>query len=159
MPVFSRPSADADEAGPRGLAHATRSSHDPTEICAVLGSLSQGLVSLDRVLHQLGQFHDGPARNRVWMTGDPSTGRAASYQIAWEMHRAAEIAHQVAAGIDRAHEIEATTAYDVSSAWSGVRCSALSAEQRAEVGYLLTVEPLLKDGATLELDGLRPPRS
>jgi hypothetical protein len=44
----------------------------------------------------------------------------------------------------------------LSAAWSGVRCSALSAEQRAEVGYLLTVEPLLKDGATLELDGLRP---
>ena len=33
-----------------------------------------------------------------------------------------------------------------------------SAEQRAEVaGYLRTVEPLLKDGATLELDGQRPP--
>ncbi|HYJ70459.1 MAG TPA: hypothetical protein VEX15_22630 [Nocardioidaceae bacterium] len=46
------------------------------------------------------------------------------------------------------------------AAWSGVRSPALRAEQCAEVGYLVTVEPLLKDGATLEFDGCgRFPRS
>ena len=114
MPTFSRPSADADEAceALRGLAHATRSIDDPAEIRAVLGSLSQGLASLEQALHQLGQFHDGPARRKEWMTGDPRTGRAASYQVAWELHRAAEVVHQVAAGLDRAHAVEATIAYE-----------------------------------------------
>jgi hypothetical protein len=32
--------------------------------------------------------------------------------VSWELHRAAEMVHQVAEGIDRAHEIEATIAYD-----------------------------------------------
>ena len=115
MPTFSKPSLDADEAyeALRGLAHATRSIDDPTEIYAVLGSLSAGLASLEQVLHQLAQFHDGPARKRAWVTGDPRTGRAVSYQVAWELHRAAEVVHQVAAGLDRAHEVEGTIAYDV----------------------------------------------
>jgi hypothetical protein len=39
------------------------------------------------------------------------------------------------------------------AAWSGVQCPfSLS----AEVGYLLKVEPQLKDGATLGLDGCGP---
>ena len=37
----------------------------------------------------------------------------ASYQVSWELHRAAEMIHQVADGVDRAHEIEATIAYDI----------------------------------------------
>ena len=55
MPTFSRPSSDADEADEalRGLAHATGSIDDPTEIYAVLGSLSQGLASLEQTLHQV----------------------------------------------------------------------------------------------------------
>lgn len=115
MPTFNNPTADAVEAREaiRGLAHATRSMKDPTEIYSVLGSLSQGLASLEQALHQLGDFHDGPVRKRAWMTGDPRAGRAASSQVAWELHRAAEVVHQVAAGLDRAHEIEATIAYDV----------------------------------------------
>jgi hypothetical protein len=115
MATLSRPSADADEAHEalRGLAHATRSMDDPNEIYAVLGSLSQGLVSLEQALHQLGQRHDEPASTKEWVTSDPRTGRAASYQVASELHRAAEIVHQVAAGLDRAQEIEATIAYDV----------------------------------------------
>jgi hypothetical protein len=113
MPTFSRPSADADEAceALRGLAHATRSIDDPAEIHAVLSSLSQGLASLEQALHQLGQFHDRPAGGKEWMTSDTRTGRAASYQVAWELHRAAEVVHQVAAGLDRADEVEATIAY------------------------------------------------
>src|SRR4051794_38030965 len=110
MPIFSRRSVDADEAyeALRGLAHATRLIDDPIEIYAVLGSLSRGLASLEQALHQLGQFHDGTAHTRAWVTRDARTDRTASYQVAWELHRAAETVHQVAAGLDRAHETEAT---------------------------------------------------
>jgi hypothetical protein len=115
MPTFEKPSVDADEAAAalRGLAHATRAIDDPTQIYSVLGSLSEGLASLEQALHQLGQFHDGPARKRAWMSGDARAGRAASYKEAWELHRAAEMVHQVNAGLDRAHEIETTLAYDL----------------------------------------------
>lgn len=118
MPTFSGPSVDADEAyeALRGLAHATRVIDDPIEIVAVLGSLSRGLASLEQALHQLGQFHDGPAHTRAWATGDTRTDSATSYQVAWELHRAAEIVHQVAAGLDRAHEAGATFAYDLRDA-------------------------------------------
>lgn len=115
MAIHDRPSTHADEAHEalRLLAHATRDIEDPTEIYPVLGELSNGLASLAQSLHQIGDFHEGPARKRAWVTGDPRTGRAASYQVAWEVHRAAEMIHQVATAIDRAHEVEATIAYDV----------------------------------------------
>lgn len=115
MSASTRPYAHADQARDalRSLAHATRDLEDPTEIYAVLGELTNGLASLAQSLHQMGDFHEGPARKRVWVTGDPRAGRAASYQVAWELHRAAEMVHRVAAGIDRAHEVESTITYDV----------------------------------------------
>ena len=115
MPTFNDPVADADELreAVRGLAHATRSVDDPTAIYPVLGSISSALASLSQTLHQLGDFHDGPTREQAWMNGDPHAGRAASYKESWELHRAAEMIHQVAGCVDRAHEIEATIAYDV----------------------------------------------
>lgn len=115
MPTFNNPVADADELreAVRGLAHATRSIEDPTSIYSVLGSISSALASLTQSLHQLGDFHDGPATKTAWMNGDPNAGRASSYRVSWELHRAAEMIHQVAETVDRAHEIEATIAYDV----------------------------------------------
>ena len=115
MPTFNDPVADADELreAVRGLGHATRSVDDPTAIYPVLGSISSALASLSQTLHQLGDFHDGPTREQAWMNGDPHAGRAASYKESWELHRAAEMIHQVAGCVDRAHEIEATIAYDV----------------------------------------------
>ena len=86
---------------------------DPTSIYPVLGSISSALASLSQSLHQLGDFHDGPTRKQAWMNGDPNAGRAASYKVSWELHRAAEMIHQVAECVDRAHEIEATIAYDI----------------------------------------------
>ena len=86
---------------------------DPTSIYPVLGSISSALASLSQSLHQLGDFHDGPARKQAWMNGDPHAGRAASYKVSWELHRAAEMVHQVAECVDRAHEVEATIAYDI----------------------------------------------
>lgn len=113
MPSFTRPSSDADAAQQalRGLAHATRSIEDPSEIYAVLGSLTQGLASLAQALHQLGQFHDTPPAQLAATTVGPRAGRAACAQVSWELHRAAEIVHQVRAGLNRAHESEATIIY------------------------------------------------
>jgi hypothetical protein len=115
MPTFQDPVADADELreAVRRLAHATRSIADPISIYAVLGSISSALASLSQSLHQLGQFHDGPTRKQAWMNGDANAGRAASYRESWELHRAAEMINQVAECVDRAHEIEATIAYDI----------------------------------------------
>jgi hypothetical protein len=115
MPTFSDPVAAADELreAVRGLAHATRSVDDPTAIYPVLGSISSALASLSQTLHQLGDFHDGPTRKQAWMNGDTHAGRAASYKESWELHRAAEMIHQVAECVDRAHQIEATIAYDI----------------------------------------------
>lgn len=115
MPTFTDPVADSDgfREAARGLAHATRSVQDPTSIYPVLGAISSALASLTQSLHQLGDFHDGPATKSAWMNGDPHAGRAASYKVSWELHRAAEMIHQVAECVDRAHEIEATIAYDI----------------------------------------------
>lgn len=115
MPTFSRRCSSADEAyaAPRGLGHATHSIDDRTEVHAVLGSLSPGLASSEQAAHQLGQFHDGPTCKKEWTTGAPRTWRVASYHVAGEMRRAAEIVHQVTAGLGRAFETEATIAYDV----------------------------------------------
>lgn len=113
MHTFNDPVADADELreAVRGLAHATRSIEDPTSIYSVLGSISSTLASLTQSLHQLGDFHDGPATETAWCNGDPQAGSASSYRVSWELHRAAEMVRQVAEGIDRAHEIEATITY------------------------------------------------
>jgi len=115
MPSFNDPVVDADELreAVRGLAHATRAIDDPTSVYPVLGSISSALASLSQSLHQLGDFHDGPSRKQAWMNGDPNAGRAASYKVSWELHRAAEMVHQVAECVDRAHEVEATIAYDI----------------------------------------------
>lgn len=111
MPTFTNPTADADEAreAVRGLAHATRAIDDPSAIYSVLGAISASLASMSQSLHQLGAFHDGPHRQEAWLSGE---SRAASYQASWELHRAAEMIHQVAGCVDRAREIEATITYD-----------------------------------------------
>ena len=115
MPSYNGPRSHAQDAREalRRLAHETRTLEDPTDIYPVLGDLSNALVSLAQTLHQIGDFHGGPACERAWVADDARAGRAASYQVAWDVHRAAEMVLQVAAGIDRAHEVEATIAYDV----------------------------------------------
>lgn len=114
MPTFEDPAADADEVQQalRGLAHATRSIDDPREIYSVLGSLTSAVASLSQSLHQIASFHDGPARKTAWVTGDSRAGRAASYKVSWELHRAGEVLRQVSESIEHAHEAEATIAYD-----------------------------------------------
>lgn len=116
MPTFTDPIADADELreAARGLAHATGSSSDPTAFYPDLGALSSSLASMAQSLHQLGDFHDGQAAKTALVKNDPNHGRAASYRVSWELHRAAEMLHQVGECVDRAHEIEAIIAYQAS---------------------------------------------
>ncbi|MEQ6902014.1 hypothetical protein [Nocardioides sp. YIM 152588] len=94
-----------------GLAHATRSIDDPEQIYPVLGAVSAGLVALEQSLHQLANRHDSAAAHGVRVDGDGGAGRAAVHQVAWELHRAAEMVREVGAAVDHAHEIEATIAY------------------------------------------------
>ncbi|GAB4005462.1 hypothetical protein [Nocardioides ultimimeridianus] len=114
MPTLHDPVADAAEVreSVRGLAHATRSIQDPTAIYDVIGSLSSSLASMAQVLQQLGATHD-----RMPTTGTQAPigkhGRATAYQVSWELHRAAETVNQVAATVDRAHQLEAAITYDV----------------------------------------------
>jgi hypothetical protein len=115
MPTFEDSAADAAEAqlALRGLAHATRSIKDPTELYSVLGSLSGGLRSLEQSLHQLAAIHDRPNGSRAVVNDNRRDGRAACHQVAWELHRAGEIVRQVGRAIDHAHEVEATIGYEV----------------------------------------------
>lgn len=85
---------------------------DTQNIYDVLGSLSIAASSLQQVLHQLGTLHDLPNGRRPVIDGDARAGRAAAYQVSWELHRAGEMMRQVAATLDHAHEIEGTIAYD-----------------------------------------------
>lgn len=113
MPTFENPAADADEVQTalRALAHATRSIDDPRQIYSVLGSLTSAAASLSQSLHQLAAFHDGEARKGVWVAGDSRVGRAATYQVSWELHRAGEILHQICGSIANAHNAEARITY------------------------------------------------
>jgi hypothetical protein len=43
---------------------------------------------------------------------DSRTGRARAYKVSWELHRSAEILHQVSESIGHAHGAEATISYD-----------------------------------------------
>ena len=114
MPTFNDPAADAAEAQQalRGLAHATRDIDDPRQIYPVLGSLSAVAGSLGQSLHQLAAFHDRPVPQRMRVTEEDRTGRAAEHQVSWGLHRAGEILRQVSAALDHAHEIEALISYD-----------------------------------------------
>ena len=87
MPTFENAAADADEAQTalRALAHATRAINDPRQIYSVLGSLTSAVASLSQSLHQLAGFHDGAAKRGVWVAGDSRAGRAATYQVSWEL--------------------------------------------------------------------------
>ena len=115
MPTFEDSSADAAEAqlAMRGLAHATRAVKDPAELYSVLGSLSGALRSLEQSLHQLAELHERTETPSRVVNGSRREGRAAGYQVAWELHRAGEMVRQVGRAVDHAHEVEATIGYDI----------------------------------------------
>ena len=113
MPTFENPSTDADEVQTalRALAHAARSIDDPRQIYSVLGSLTSAVAALSQSLHQLAAFHDAAAQKGVWLAGDSRAGRAATYQVSWELHRAGEILHRVSESIASAHNAESRLTY------------------------------------------------
>lgn len=113
MPTFENPAADADEvqSALRALAHATRAIDDPRQIYSVLGSLTSAVASLSQSLHQLATFHDNAAKQGAWVARDARAGRAATYQVSWELHRAGEILHQVSGSIASAHNAESRITY------------------------------------------------
>lgn len=97
----------------RALAHATRTIDDPADVYNVLGTMSQALASIGQMLHQLGAFHDNLQRRDIRpVVADSVRGRrSTSYQVSWELHRAAEMTRQVGAAVSHAHELEARIAY------------------------------------------------
>lgn len=115
MPTFEDPVTDAAEAqlALRGLAHATHAIKDPAELYSVLGSLSVALRSLEQSLHRLAAFHDGAEGPFAVVNDSRREGRAAGYQVAWELHRAGEIVRQLGRVIDHAHEVEAAIGYEL----------------------------------------------
>ena len=115
MSTYNRSVTHADDAHEalRQLAHATRRIDDPTAIYPILGDLRMALDSLAQALHQLASFHDGAEGRNVSVNGDRREGRAAGYQVAWDLHRAAEMLGQIATGLDAAHEAEGRIIYDI----------------------------------------------
>lgn len=109
MPPFNAPRSDAHQAREalRQLAHSTRALDNPSDLYDVLGSLTGALVATEQVLHQLGKFHDAHGADRQ----TPRASRGASFQEAWELHRAAEMVRQVSITVDRAHQLEADMSY------------------------------------------------
>lgn len=113
MRPVPNPAADADavQAALRALAHATRSIDDPRQIYSVLGSLTSGVAALSQSLHQMATFHDRHTADGAWTADRSRDGRAAAYQVSWELHRAAEILHHVSDSIDHAHTCESRISY------------------------------------------------
>src|SRR5690606_25476198 len=118
MTTSDNPEAHADNARQalRQLAHTTRGIEDPTHIYPIMSDLSNALTSFAQSLHQIAAFHEGPARWHAQLAGDARPGRAVSYQIVWELHRAAEMLAQTAKPLDKAHELEASIVYDLREA-------------------------------------------
>lgn len=108
------PAAEADEAARalRALAHATRSIDDPRQIYSVLGSLTTAVASLRQSLHQIAARHEHPSVTADWVAVAASRGHPhRGYRVAWELHRAGEIVHQVSTTINHAHSTEAEITY------------------------------------------------
>lgn len=99
MPTFTDPTKDAAEASEalRGLAHASRTFGQPSQMYPVMGDLLAGLRSLRQVLDQLAEAH---ATRQIHATddhGNPTAGARDALAAADELHQAATL-------IDAAHD-------------------------------------------------------
>lgn len=95
----------------RSLARTSRRITDPSEIYDLLGDLSLAMTSLAQSLHQIAGVHDRLQPGRASVADSTRSGKATSYAVSWEVHRAAEMLTQVAASVDRAHQDEARISY------------------------------------------------
>ncbi|WP_141013682.1 hypothetical protein [Nocardioides sambongensis] len=137
MPTYTDAVGHADDAADalRNLATAVGRFDAPDDVYPILGELCRGLASIEQTLHQLGSLHDSDKPSTDKAVTDRGgrlgqhlqadrTGRAASYRVAWELHRAAEMTHQITAVVERAHELQAGVTYDVHPILSAYRTPA-----------------------------------
>ncbi|TYL51689.1 hypothetical protein FXB39_07840 [Nocardioides sp. BGMRC 2183] len=105
--------ADAAADALRDLAAAVSQCDAPEDVYPILGELCRVLASIEQTLHQFGALHDARQGPFPGPAGGQRSRRAASYQVAWELHRAAEMTHQITTVVERAHEVQASITYDV----------------------------------------------
>ncbi len=98
----------------RSLAHATRVIDEPQQVYPVLGSLSSSVAALSQSLHQIAAAHDRRAHTRTTNPHPPPA--EAPLEVAWELHRAADILRQAGERIDHAHNVEGKVIYRESPA-------------------------------------------
>ena len=76
--------------------------------------LNRRMEELEKANNQARQaltMADDAAKKGVWVAGDSRAGRAATYQVSWELHRAGEILRQVSDSIASAHNAESRITY------------------------------------------------
>lgn len=90
MPTFDDPIADSEQAriALRGVAHATRNVDFPGDAYEVIGSLLDGLRSLEQTLHQLAAVHTTNVRRALGEDRDHVTGMTEVHVTAATLHRA-----------------------------------------------------------------------
>lgn len=91
MPTFDDPIADSEQArlALRGLAHATRNVEFPGDAYQVIGSLLDGLRSLEQTLDQLAAVHTSNVRRSYGEDREHRTGMTEVHVTAVALHRAA----------------------------------------------------------------------
>lgn len=90
MPTFDDPIADSEQTrlALRGLAHATRNIEEPGDAYQVIGSLLDGLRSLEQVLDQLATVHTSNVRRSYGEDREHATGLTEVHVTAAALHRA-----------------------------------------------------------------------
>ena len=99
MPTFTDPTKDAAEASEamRGLARASRTFGQPSQMYPVMGDLLAGVRSLRQVLDQLANAHASRQIHATDDHGNPAAGARDALAAADELHQAATL-------IDSAHD-------------------------------------------------------
>lgn len=102
MPTFDDAIADSEQArlALRRLAHATRNIECPGDAYQVIGSLLDGLRSLQQVLDQLGTVHAANVRRARGEDRDHGTGVTEVHITAAALHRAARGVCRTQAGLE-----------------------------------------------------------
>ena len=106
MPTFHDPVAGADEAHEvlRGLAHATRTFHDPSQTYDVIGDLLSSIRSLEQVLNQVAAAHLDHQDRTLSEAGDPAVGAAHASRAADALRAAALQLGNVEINVDLASQ-------------------------------------------------------
>jgi len=97
MPTFNDPKADAYEAAEalRGLAHATRTFENPSDMYPVLGDVLAGVRALRQVIDQVAAAHLEGRAQAYDDAGSPSLGAGTAVSAAAELHTAGALLDEV----------------------------------------------------------------